>query len=245
MLQKLENVYLAILRTVVIITSGLLLVGAVMFGFGSLKGFGDGPGTNIKPPEMTSDAIIKTITSPKSMSDEPFRGHKAETPEKITIDKNQKYYEAAADAIVSFVERMSYGVEGVDKERVVDVTKGRAEVYESEELVTAYAKGFAKAVPKILADKKIESLARNTSAIDVVNQVLNTYTKEFNDKIDAEHKRIADARDDHLQAKADSVRNLSLAGACFGLFLLVVFLSVFIKIERNLRNLEKPRQPVA
>jgi len=179
------------------------------------------------------------------MSDEPFRGHKAETPEKTTIDKNQKYYEAAADAIVSFVERMSYGVEGVDKERVVDVTKGRAEVYESEELVTAYAKGFAKAVPKILADKKIESLARNTSAIDVVNQVLNTYTKEFNDKIDAEHKRIADARDDHLQAKADSVRNLSLAGACFGLFLLVVFLSVFIKIERNLRYLEKPRQPVA
>ena len=133
----------------------------------------------------------------------------------------------------------------MDKERVVDVTKGRAEVYESEELVTAYAKGFAKAVPKILADKKIESLARNTSAIDVVNQVLNTYTEEFNGKIDAEHKRISDARDDHLQAKADSVRNLSLAGACFGLFLLVVFLSVFIKIERNLRNLEKPRQPVA
>jgi len=29
------------------------------------------------------------------------------------------------------------------------------------------------------------------------------------------------------------------------LFLLVVFLSVFIKIERNLRYLEKPRQPVA
>jgi len=241
MLQKLENAYLAILRTVVIIASGVLLIGIVMFGLGALKGFGDGPSDKINPPTVASDAIIEKITAPKSMSEARKNAAEEPPPESRAVDPNQKYYDSSAKAIVAFVVRVSGGAENPNEQHVSEITKGRAEAYKSDQLTAAYAKGFSESVAMVLADKKIEDLAKNTSALDVVNQMLNTFTEEFNAKIEAERERISTAQQEHIQAKAESASNLYLAGACFGLFLLIVFLSIFIKIERNLRHLETNR----
>ncbi len=52
-------------------------------------------------------------------------------------------------------------------------------------------------------------------------------------------RELRQARQGHLQDKADAARNLYFALAAFGLFLLIVFLSIFIRIERNLRHLEQ------
>ncbi len=241
MLQKLENAYLAILRTVVIVASGVLLIGVVMFGLGALKGFGDGPSDKINEPEVASADVIEKLTAPKSMSDGAQNPNEESPPDDVAVDPNQQYYDASAKTIVAFVVRVSGGAENPNEQQVSEITKGRAKAYDSDELTAAYAKGFSETVAKVLADKKVEGLAKNTSAIDVVNEMLNAFTKEFNAKIQAEHERIAAAQQEHTQAKAESASNLYLAGACFGLFLLIVFLSIFIKIERNLRHLESNR----
>jgi hypothetical protein len=111
-------------------------------------------------------------------------------------------------------------------------------VSDQVETSTAYAKGFSESVDKVLSDKAIESLAKNSSGIDVVNQLLNTFTEAFNAQIEEEQEKINTAKQEHMQAKAESSSNLYIAAGCFGMFLLIVFLSIFIKIERNLRNLE-------
>lgn len=239
MLQKLENAYLAILRLVVIVFSGILLISVVIFGLSSLKGFGDGPGDEIEPPKISADEIINRITAPEDVSD----GKSDETkdhpkPNHGKADPNKQYYDAAASQIVTFVTKVSGGTEGLKASQVYVVTKDRAEAFGTEELVAAYAKGFSEAAAKILSDKKIESLAKSTSSVDVVNHILNTYTAEFKSKLQAEHDKINEEKLQHAQAKAESATNLYLAGASFGLFLLIVFLSIFIKIERNLRHLE-------
>lgn len=241
MLQRLENAYLAILRAVVIFASGILLIGFVIFGLGALKGFGDGPGEKVNQPEIASAEVIEKLTAQKPMSDRAKNSITEYLPKKEAVDPNQQYYAASAKSIVSFVIRISGGEENLSEQQVSEIIMSRATAYDSNELSAAYAKGFSETAAKVLANKKIEDLAKNTSALDVVNQMLNTFTEEFNAKIQSEHERISTAQQNHILAKAESASNLYLAGACFGLFLLIVFLSIFIKIERNLRNLEKNR----
>lgn len=238
MLEKLENAYLGILRTVVIVASGVLLIGVIMFGLSSLKGFGDGPDDEISPPEVKSEEIIKKMTAQEAISNDSGDSEGESTNQTPQIDPNKAYYDAASAKIVKFVASVSGGAESLDAATVTEITKGRADSIESEEIRTAYAKGFSESVDKVLSDKAIESLAKNSSGIDVVNQLLNTFTEAFNAQIEEEQEKINTAKQEHMQAKAESSSNLYIAAGCFGMFLLIVFLSIFIKIERNLRNLQ-------
>lgn len=237
MLQKLENAYLSILRTVVIIASGILLLGVIMFGLGALKGFGSGPSDKPSPPEVATEEIIKKLTSADAAANIDQQEEQSSITE-AEVDPNKAYYEAAAGKIVEFVTRASKGAENPDKDQVTEITRNRAEAYDSEEITAAYAKGFSESVNKVLSDKTVESMALKSSALDIANNLLNLYAEEFNAQIQAEHERINKEQQEHLQAKAESANNIYLAAGCFGMFLLIVFLSIFIKIERNLRHLE-------
>lgn len=77
--------------------------------------------------------------------------------------------------------------------------------------------------------------AYKESPVAVVEEVIATYTEMFNKKIE----QAAQARNEKLaeqaQAKASSAMKLYVAGGVFGVFLLVIFLSIVIRIERNLR----------
>lgn len=240
MLQKLENAYLAILRGAVIVASGILLNGFVIYSLAALKGFGDGPSEAVAPPKVNSDALVEKMTASKSMSEVNQNADERETSSPEAVEPNQKYYDLAAKTIGNYAVRVSGGSVVLDENNVDEIIKGRAESVrsEGEELIAAYAKGFSDAVGKVLADKKIGELARKSSAVDVVNQLLNIFSEEFNSQIQAEEDRIAAANIEHSLAKVESASNLYFAAACFGMFLLIVFLSIFIKIERNLRHLE-------
>lgn len=237
MLQKLEDAYLAILRAVVIIASGILLVGVVIFGLGTLRGLGDGPSDEINSPDVAAKSVIEKMTISDQIQGADGLSEDSTTKPAKKSDPNQEHFDSSAKVIVDFVVKNSGGEESPDQKDVSDVTKSRANAYKTEELRAAYAKGFSDSVSEILGDSTIIGLAKSTSSIDVVNQLLNAYTGEFNSQIMAEQERVAEEQQEHAQAKLDSASNLYIAGACFGLFLLIVFLSIFIKIERNLRQI--------
>jgi hypothetical protein len=65
MLQKLENAYLAILRMTVIIVSGILLVGVIVFGISSLEYFNNSPNDEIKSIKVNSEDVIKKLQQQK------------------------------------------------------------------------------------------------------------------------------------------------------------------------------------
>ncbi|MAE30908.1 MAG: hypothetical protein CMO43_04830 [Verrucomicrobiales bacterium] len=240
MLQKLENTYLAILRTVVIVASGILLAGAVLFGLGALEGFGDGPSDEINPPNVPSRAVIKKMLEPISIPEENQQTGEGATPSPVTRNPNQKHYDSAAKTIIDFVVMVSGGTQSLNERQIGNIIKGRSESIHAgtQELTAAYAEGISEAMKMVLADKKIEELARKSSPVDVVNQLLDTFTDVFNTQIEAEQGRITVALEEHSQAQVESVSNLSIAAVCFGMFLLIVFLSIFIKIERNLRHID-------
>lgn len=79
------------------------------------------------------------------------------------------------------------------------------------------------------------------SPFKIVGEVIESYTAHFD-------KLISDARDEKMQREAENIEKkasgmymLYIAFGLFGTFLLVIFMSILVKIERNLRTIaDKP-----
>ena len=81
------------------------------------------------------------------------------------------------------------------------------------------------------------ALLVNDKPINMVSSVIGSYTEQFNKKLEAVRAR-QQAALMRMQADRDAATmQLYVAAGLFGLFLLVVFLSVLIRIERNLRDI--------
>lgn len=245
MLKRLENIYLAILRFVVIIASGLLLVAVILSGIAAIKGFTEPDISELVSPKVSSDELIKDITEQNAKPIAQQAEKQGADQHKESIDTNLAYYETAASKIADFISIHSNRKENADKEQIVNIIKNRAESYNpSDELTTAFAKGFAEAADRVLSDKAVEEFAKKSSTIDVINKLLNLFTEEFAVQIQAERERIRAMQQEHMMDKESALENLYISAGCFGAFLIVVFLSIFIKIERNLRHLERIGQGV-
>lgn len=235
MLQKLENAYLAILRFVVIAVAGILLVAVLILGFNSFKAIQFEPAEKEITPQVSERELIKGITEkpvlPKNVSHEAFADMKK-------IDPNAAFYERASNAIAIFVTKYSGGTESVEKAQVVEITKERAESLSDPKLVTAFAKGFAESIEKTLADPSVIKTAKNTSTLDVINKALNLFTQHFNEQIVKENEQFAVRQQEYIAKKAEGMKSLYVAAGAFVAFLMIVFLSIIIRIERNLRHLE-------
>jgi len=235
MLQKLENAYLAILRFVVIAIAGVLLVAVVILGFNSFKAILLEPVAKEITPQVSEQELIKGITEkpalPKSKSHKGY----GDTKE---IDPNAAFYERASNAIVAFVAKYSNGSESVEKATLLEFTKERAESFDDPKLVTAFAKGFADSIEKTLANPAVIKTAQTTSALDVVNKALKLFTQKFNEQIKDENAKFVAEQQKYIKKKAEGMQSLYVAAGAFVAFLLIVFLSIIIRIERNLRHLE-------
>lgn len=235
MLQKLENAYLAILRFVVIAVAGILLIAVVILGLNSFKAIQLAPEAKKITPNVSSQELINGITE-KPIA--PQSEHHEDAGTTNTTDPNAAFYERAANAISAFVSKYSGGAEGVDKSQVIQITKKNAESLNDEKLVYAYAKGFSESIEKTLADPSVIKAAQTTSTLDVINKALNLYTQKFNEQIEKENQEVAAKQQEYIEKKAEGMQSLYIAAGAFAAFLMIVFLSIIIRIERNLRHLE-------
>jgi hypothetical protein len=126
----------------------------------------------------------------------------------------------------------------VDKAEGIEITKGRAESFDDPKLVGAFAKNFAESVEKTLADPSVIKQAQTTSALAVIENVLNLFDQKFHEQIEKENAQFAAKQQQHISEKADGIQSLYIAAGAFAAFVIIVFLSIIIKIERNLRYLE-------
>jgi len=234
MLQKIENVYLMILRVVVIVIAGLLLVTVVILGLNSFKALQPEPKATNQTPQVSEQEIIKGITSKPASVQEPSSSNAAAEQ----VDPNKIYYERAATAIGTFVAKYSGGMESAERTQVIAITRNHALEQGDPELVAAYAKNFAETIEKTLANPAVISAARSSSTINVVNKALNLFTQDFRRQVAKKAAEDEEKKLEYLQKKADGTQSLYMAAGSFGAFLLIVFLSIFIKIERNLRNIQ-------
>ena len=78
------------------------------------------------------------------------------------------------------------------------------------------------------------------SPIGVVNSTLENYIALFGKQLAEKESERDKAAAMEIERKANATQQLYMAGGAFGTFLLLVFISIVVKIERNLRNLSVP-----
>ena len=71
-----------------------------------------------------------------------------------------------------------------------------------------------------------------------MKRIVDAFSKLFDEQIQKANIENAAAQREYVEKKAAGMQSIYLAGGAFGAFLMIVFLSIAIRIERNLRHLE-------
>lgn len=229
MLQKLEDFYLAILRFVVILVAGVLLVTVVLLAVRSVDALSPPPEPTKATPTVSQSALKKTVLTVDNA--QPGTTASAGTE----ADPNQSYYNHVGASIKTFFDTHFAGQYNINPNGLADFVKERASAYESDEIKSAYAKNLSENIDALLADKDLIAYAKSNEPGPTIDRIVNSFTEEFNRQITETESENQEKQDAYLAAKAQSQRNLYMAVSAFGIFLLIVFLSIIIRIERNLR----------
>jgi hypothetical protein len=143
-----------------------------------------------------------------------------------------------ADMKTTYVDGLTDTVDKALKSEVViaRVKKSPAEIAKETNrqmeasLATSGIPGQTESPPNISAPSPIKE-----SPIQVSIEVVDKFTTIFNKKIAAAEALTAKVEVERLANRAASMTKLYIAGGAFMTFLMVVFVSILVKIERNLR----------
>jgi hypothetical protein len=83
----------------------------------------------------------------------------------------------------------------------------------------------------------VEEKPYKESPFAVANEVLTAYNKMFNQMLAEARDKQNAAAVEHMEAKVNATTRMYVAAGLFGTFLLVIFLTIAIRIERNLRDI--------
>lgn len=235
MLQKLENVFLAILRFVVLVVAALLLIGVVIQFTGATKLLQKAPEPTKVEPAVAPKDVISDITRKPT---EATQTGTESSSSSVGADPYDKYYGRIADAITRFGTKLGQSVVG--RAELIDILKdGRIKQHIPEGHEVQYLSGLADAFEKALADKSVIKSVSASQPYTVVGEIIQSYSSKFKQQLDEANEKNANAMTTYQMEKANGLQSLYYAGGAFGAFLMIVFLSIFIRIERNLRNLER------
>jgi hypothetical protein len=275
-LKRVEELYLDVLRFIIISVASILLIGAVVFAALAASNLGhqvakDTQANSTVNPNEVTEGVLASKSNEKA-GKTPIR--KDVGDDDNTNDPNLALHERTAQAIVAFVNKNGQGIESLAKEGVIEVSKRKANQFKEPATAKEFAEGLAITMEKTLSDPKILKLfeplptappppapaAQSTdteaveqaspavaslreSPIGVVNDTLTTYTKLFNQKVQNRERANEQAITDEIERKATAMTQLYVAGGAFGAFLFLVFISIVVKIERNLRVLTISEKP--
>lgn len=241
MLQKIENTFLSILRFVVLAAAAVSLLGFAISGIGSLKLVGGEPEQKPLAINISGEKLINSVlnkeeaSAPQSAPSSQARTRPAPT---------QDDYGKIVKAIDRYVTTIAGKPADISREKVIEVVNERAHTITDENLRREYIVGMGKALEQALGNKTlIEHAKKSPYPYVFIDKAMEAYTDQFNSQV-AEADRVnTEAKNKYLADREDGLRSLYYTGACFGTFLMIVFLSIIIKIERNLRYLANIQSP--
>ena len=208
MLQKLENLYLAILRFVIIVAAGVLLLAVVVLGLNSLRALIPEPAPNDAAPVVTDQALKQGMLSTQSQQPGNVEDKDAQTK---SGDANLPFYVRAATAISSYVTTHSLTTESVDSAQVVDILRSRAEKYGDAKIASAFAKNFAESVERLLKDQAIIDAAKSSSCLAMVDKLLTVFTDDFDSQLQNVTAENSRRQQEYVDKKTDGMQSLYVA----------------------------------
>lgn len=235
MLQKLENSFLSILRCVVLAAAALALLGFVIAGLGGLKLAKSEPVPQTMTFKLSSQQMIDSLTDrPAAQASAPASA----TTGAAAASDHKADYDKVYQAIAKYVATISGRPADVDRNKVVAVVDQRSRAVEDEALRQQYLAGMGPALDKVLGNADLIKHARQTQdPYAMIDKAMDAYTEQFNGQMAQNEASNAAARARYQADHDDGMRSLYYAAGLFGAFLLIVFISIIIKIERNLRYL--------
>ncbi|HWR02112.1 MAG TPA: hypothetical protein VN371_09635 [Chlorobaculum sp.] len=233
---RLEGTYLKILRYSILVLATLVLlltITSAVIGLSNVGAFNFSLKKEV--PEVKSEFVLDRMNA--LTNNATSTGNTAPTSTSKTTsqaDPNQPYYDRCAKAAENFVTAYSSITVNQDAS---EWFKTKARNYNDEETIKSFASGLADTLEKVLAEKTVIKRAANESAVDVVNQVINTYVNKFDEELSRINEEKAASELKTSMKRASGVMLLSVAGGSFLAFLLLAFLMIFVKIELNLRDI--------
>lgn len=233
MLQNIENFYLAILRIVVIGVAGVLLAAVVYFGLNSFGVVSPAPEETPVVPSVSMDAYKKELMGPA-----PTTSEQATTGP--TQNDRSNEYAQIAKVLDTYYDKLYEGQITFDVGAIAKWVAEYGEKYPTEELKNAFATGLLARVNDLVADEGFRDWCLSMEWADSLQAILDTYGAEFDRQAEEAEAANEKRQAEHVAEKAESLQQLYIAGVAFLAFLLIVFLSIIIRIERNLRPQAQP-----
>jgi hypothetical protein len=240
---KLENVFLAILRVVILVVLALSLVAAVALGVWAVKDMGASP-TPYKSEAVDNKALIQELK--KSLESAPAASQPA--PQKSNSSKGGKAENKALEeelgkqlkVVSDFLSKFEKNLNNPDGFKADLRKKANTLALEpqSEASVLAYAKGQTDLFSLALADPEIIAILKkkdDDAFGNYFSAAVDIYPDFFERQAESRKEFEAEESARVLGAKAGAMMKLSIAGGMFGTFLLISLILVLVKIERNLR----------
>jgi len=236
MLQKIENAYLGTLRFVAILVATALLAGAVLYGISS---------TRALQPEQPLVAVVPKVADAdlKAKIHAPQRrgGQTSEDaiPEMPSANDADAYLRRAGDAVTTLIRQVNPNVDADRIHQAVNSSlRPKAKRFDAQGLEIAYLKGIAGSLERVLKDP--EALAElkqphESGDSNLFERLFDAYDQAFAAQVTRVETENANRRMADAERKTTAQQHFYIAAGSFGLFLAVVFLSIIIRIERNLR----------
>lgn len=244
MLQQIENACLGILRVTVIITAGILLLSALIFGASSLRGMLTDPTAEARAIEVSASQVLGKVKAPGANQGDRVARPEASRQEledssSAAADPNKADYDRTVQAFSSIVKIVSGNEYSLDANRSYEMVSNRANGFKDPKIVADFARGQADMAEQALADSSFLADAKNRNVVETIDDLLNTYLASFKAALEEERLRRSNEEAKRRARMAAAPGNLTFAAASFALALISMFLLIFIKMERSLRNLEK------
>lgn len=255
-INRLEVKYLNILRGVVILAASISLILAIAMGLIGGSNYLNIFGSKEKAKEVSSEDVIK-ILSPKSEDKKSQEEKTTPKNDKPTEDLYQKDYESIAEIMINFVRNTPSTCEKVNfiKDKLIDYLKRKTD-FDNEEHKKLYVRGLRRDLPDILKSKVVldrtkqvapSSIAEdpnnqtnadpNNCPIKVARSVLDAYLELAYENIELAEQENDRENKAAAEKFATSTPQLYTAGGAFATFLILAFILILVKIERNIREL--------
>jgi hypothetical protein len=211
MLSRLETAYLGLLRIVILIAASLALIVAAL-GLASAV-----------PPLLRKAGVTGDTTTPhpslaQFIEEKKVEGTTASDPLKpgdvIPVDPNVR------DAAANLTKYIKTGSLLKQKDWETIITKSGSDT--PNNAISQYDESL-----KALTDQLLQSKGKPLPLARVA-EMLQWHQQKFNDEINA--RAVADS-----MASAKFYSTMMVAGSAFLFFVLIVFVFLFVKIERSLR----------
>lgn len=255
----LEESFLSILRIVILIFLTISLVASIFLGFNAVSSFGAKPQKyelNKFNAAPLVDEIKRALDESKEASPQPT---KKQNPKKSNDNKElEEEITKQGKALEKFLRRFGTDVSQNYLENTYrPAARKQANSYgpafygDGENGVNQYAKGNTEFFESIytnsdilaLLDKDVKKkvdLEDENQRLNVVLAVAERVTEFYPDFHNTELQKKAEfeksSEEEVALKKAGAITEMSIAAGVFGAFLLIAFILVLVKIERNLRT---------